>query len=80
MKSNSDQSTGNPDVLVAVTDNINQLLLSGDEYCLFDMGGKLIRKSLVLDSLLNGISGVYCLCVYKESKLIQSLRIRKSRF
>ena len=49
----------------------------GDEYRVYDISGRLVRKRNLLEHLVEGLSGVYLVCVYEHGNCIGVYRVLK---
>lgn len=62
--------------LICFDDEIeDNLYMDGDMYTVFDITGKLIRKSSVWKNITSGLRGIFYVCVYQGSLLKQTLRV-----
>lgn len=46
--------------------------LKSNIYCIYDMKGRLVRKTKNVEELYKGLFGTYLVCIYREGVLVMS--------
>ncbi|MCQ2194718.1 MAG: CotH kinase family protein [Paludibacteraceae bacterium] len=54
---------------------IDPKFIQGDDYRVFDLNGRLVRKSRTGESLLRGLKGAYLIRIYEDSKCVSCYRV-----